>query len=96
MGKIQDLRPSFFSRLTACAEIFDLSHSVFPRSGVAIVASGMVCLVSLGRGGINNGVEDVGDCLGTGALMVARKIWAERIFGAAKRRGLTEEDEAYL
>ena len=37
------------------AEILDLSHSVLPRSVVAIFASEVVCLESLGRGGINNG-----------------------------------------
>jgi hypothetical protein len=39
--------------LMSCAEILDLSHSVVPRSCAAIVASGVLCLVSLGRGGIN-------------------------------------------
>jgi hypothetical protein len=45
--------------LISCAEILDLSHSVLPRSDVAIFASGVLCLESLGRGGINNDVEKV-------------------------------------
>jgi hypothetical protein len=57
LGKISDfsffVNPSFFSRLMSWFEILDLSHSEISRFSIAMLVSGVVCLVSLARGGIN-------------------------------------------
>jgi hypothetical protein len=65
LGKIRTpsflVNPSFFSRFMSWFEILDLSHSETSRSCVAMLASGVVCLVSLAHGGINVGAGEIED-----------------------------------
>ena len=89
LGKINAsfffIRPSFFIRLASWLEILDLSHSAAPRSCAAMLASGVLCLVSLDRGGINNGAGE------SRGVVERRSFWLQWSFcrgdlSAAQRR----------
>ena len=61
-----------------------------------MLASGVLCLVSLARGGINNGAGKNEDVDERRSFLVAMEALTERGLSAARRRGLQEEEEDYL
>jgi hypothetical protein len=83
LGKINAsfffIKPSFFIRFMSWFEILDLSHSETSRSCVAMLASRVVCLVSLDRGGINAGAGKIGDADERKSLFGGNgSFWTER------------------
>jgi hypothetical protein len=65
--------------LTSRLEILDLSHPEISKLSVAMVVSGVVCLVSLARGGIKVGAGEIEEEYGRRSLVFAMELWRERI-----------------
>ena len=92
-GKINEfsffIRPSFLRILWSWLEILDLSHSALPRSVVAILDSGVLCLVKRARGGIDELGGEACECGGALEAMRAMEDFAEekQMCGASERTG---------